>query len=181
MAGPTSPRYKPASSSMPARKVPKKASSSGLTRSYLIVYNIACFSAWSYILYRLVAHLDKPTSSLCWASLSPGHKAQHAFLTRAKTSYADFGDLTRFVQTGALLEIIHVLAGFVRSGLVTTITQVSSRLAIVWGVLFFFPETQTSPFFTSAVFAWSIAEMVRYATYALGLFDIKLYPLEWLR
>jgi len=31
------------------------------------------------------------------------------------------------------------------------------------------------------VFAWSVAEIVRYATYALALFNIKIYPLEWLR
>jgi hypothetical protein len=31
------------------------------------------------------------------------------------------------------------------------------------------------------VFAWSVAEIVRYATYALALHNIKIYPLEWLR
>lgn len=42
-------------------------------------------------------------------------------------------------------------------------------------------QSQASPIFSTMVFAWSVAEIVRYATYALALFNIKIYPLEWLR
>lgn len=42
-------------------------------------------------------------------------------------------------------------------------------------------QVQSSPIFSTMVFAWCIAEIVRYATYALALYGIKLYPLEWLR
>ena len=42
-------------------------------------------------------------------------------------------------------------------------------------------QVQTSPIFSTMVFAWCIAEIVRYSTYALALYDVKIYPLEWLR
>jgi very-long-chain (3R)-3-hydroxyacyl-CoA dehydratase len=42
-------------------------------------------------------------------------------------------------------------------------------------------QVQTSPIFSTMVFAWCIAEIVRYSTYVLALYNIKLYPLEWLR
>ena len=52
-----------------------------------------------------------------------------------------FGDLqVKVVQTVALLEPIHIMLGFVRANLGTTVAQVASRLALVWGVLELFPE-----------------------------------------
>jgi very-long-chain (3R)-3-hydroxyacyl-CoA dehydratase len=79
------------------------------------------------------------SSSFTWASLFPDHQEHRALLARASTSYADFGDVVRWVQTSALLEVVHVALGFVRSGLGTTGSQVASRLVLVWGILLQFP------------------------------------------
>ena len=93
------------------------------------------------------------------------------------------GAPTRWVQTAALLEVAHVALGLVRSGLGTTAAQVASRLVLVWGVLQQFPVAaiRESPVFSTMVLAWSSAEVVRYATYALALLGTKWQPLEWLR
>ena len=56
------------------------------------------------------------------------------FYRRATTTYARVGTQTAFVQTAAVLEVLHVLLGWVRSPLPTTAMQVSSRLFLVWGI-----------------------------------------------
>lgn len=76
---------------------------------------------------------------------------------------------------GARLGRAHVLpGGKLQSAFITCLmSQTDAKNRVL--------QVRTSPAFTSMVFAWSIAEMVRYSTYALALFNIKLYPLEWLR
>jgi very-long-chain (3R)-3-hydroxyacyl-CoA dehydratase len=59
----------------------------------------------------------------------------HGLWARAASTYSAVGDVTAVVQTGAVLEIVHVLLGLVKSPLVTTVMQVSSRVFIVWGVV----------------------------------------------
>jgi Protein tyrosine phosphatase-like protein, PTPLA len=62
---------------------------------------------------------------------------------RATTAYSRIGELTRFVQSFALLEVIHALLGWVRSPVTTTTMQVASRLFLVWGITTQFPEVGT--------------------------------------
>jgi very-long-chain (3R)-3-hydroxyacyl-CoA dehydratase len=54
--------------------------------------------------------------------------------SRATTTYARVGTQTAFVQSVAVLEVLHVLLGLIRSPLQTTLMQVSSRLFLVWGI-----------------------------------------------
>jgi hypothetical protein len=53
---------------------------------------------------------------------------------RSMTTYTRVGSTVAIVQSFALLEVFHVLLGWVRSPLQTTVMQVSSRLWIVWGI-----------------------------------------------
>lgn len=117
----------------------KHTTYAGILRLYLLAYNVASLAGWAYVLYRLIDHLSTMSSSFTWASLSPTHQQHRALVARASTSYADFGDVVRWVQTSALLEVVHVALGFVRSGLGTTASQVASRLILVWGILLQFP------------------------------------------
>jgi very-long-chain (3R)-3-hydroxyacyl-CoA dehydratase len=100
---------------------------------------------------------------------------------RAASAYSVVGDQTRIVQTGAVAEVVHTILGFVRSGFVTTLMQVGSRLQLVWGIANRFPETQTNPVYASMVLAWSITEVIRYPFYAFSLLGFEPYPLLWLR
>lgn len=58
---------------------------------------------------------------------------------RSTTTFARVGTQTAFVQSFAVLEVLHVLFGLVRSPLQTTVMQVSSRLFLVWGITEQFP------------------------------------------
>jgi very-long-chain (3R)-3-hydroxyacyl-CoA dehydratase len=53
---------------------------------------------------------------------------------RATTAFSAVGQQTAFVQSAAVLEVLHALFGWVRSPLPTTVMQVASRLFLVWGV-----------------------------------------------
>ncbi|KAG0145322.1 hypothetical protein CROQUDRAFT_45891, partial [Cronartium quercuum f. sp. fusiforme G11] len=81
------------------------------------------------------------------------------------------------VQSSALIEILHAGLGLVRSGLLTTVMQVASRLLVVWLIL----PTAQSPIYATMVLAWSLSEIIRYGTYASSLLNYPLRPLLWLR
>jgi very-long-chain (3R)-3-hydroxyacyl-CoA dehydratase len=49
--------------------------------------------------------------------------------------YEDLGPWVVLTQTGALLEVVHALLGWVRSSPVTVAMQVASRIWMVWGIV----------------------------------------------
>jgi very-long-chain (3R)-3-hydroxyacyl-CoA dehydratase len=53
---------------------------------------------------------------------------------RMTTTYDVVGGVVAIVQTAATLEIVHSIAGLVKSPLPTSVIQVYSRLFLVWGV-----------------------------------------------
>ena len=62
----------------------------------------------------------------------------------------------------AILEVLHPVVGLVKTSVITTIFQVSSRLFMIWGVLGPVPRTQNSIGFILLLSAWSITEILRY-------------------
>ena len=133
--------------------------------TYLLSYNLLSLIFWSAILGRLILLI---------------------FLVGPPNIYGGLGDLTRYTQTLAILEIIHAGLGIVRAPVVTTVLQVGSRLVLVWGVawpdtLLWISEgrgrgrevettttTETS-WYASMVLAWSVTEVVRYAFFVFVL------------
>lgn len=72
--------------------------------------------------------------------------------------------------------------GIVRSPVVTTLMQVSSRLLLVWGVVDNYPTaTSSSPFYSSMLLAWSTTEIIRYTYFMLNLVGSVPRLLTWLR
>ena len=60
--------------------------------------------------------------------------------------------------------------GIVRSPLLTTLLQVSSRLLLVWGIVNAYPRaTASSPFYSSMLVAWALSEIVRYSYFVFNL------------
>lgn len=147
-----------------------KTSIDGVTK-YLIGYNLASATAWLIILDRLLIDsiiTSRPTSlSELLKCTSHAHQSINTSLT--------------LVQSTALLEILHVALGLVRSGFLTTAMQVASRLVIVWAIIPLFPQTAESPIYSSMVMAWSLSEIIRYGTYASSLLNYPIRPLLWLR
>jgi very-long-chain (3R)-3-hydroxyacyl-CoA dehydratase len=101
------------------------------------VFNVVSAGGWALVLVALAA-----LPARTWSVLAP-------------------------VQSLAALEVVHVLAGRVRSPLPTTLVQVASRLILVWAIVARFDATHASPVYTTMVVAWSLTEVPRYAYYAL--------------
>jgi len=116
---------------------------SSFVKTYLIAYNCLSAVGWGYLLFSVLIHIfnldgqsdayaipDTTTSRLS-SNSSP---FLSAVLQRAQTTYLRIGAQTTFVQTFAILEVIHVMLGWVRTSLPTTVSQVASRLFLVWGI-----------------------------------------------
>ncbi|MBW0465917.1 hypothetical protein O181_005632 [Austropuccinia psidii MF-1] len=131
----------------------------------------SCF-AWAWILERIILQLFFQHPSSHWLG---------DLLLRAAQVDQKFGKSVKLIQSFAVLEVVHAALKLVRSGLLTTSMQVSSRLWIVWGILPTFPQLGSSPVYASMVLAWSFTEVIRYAHYTFGLANIQSDVLEWLR
>nr|XP_025884107.1 very-long-chain (3R)-3-hydroxyacyl-CoA dehydratase PASTICCINO 2A [Solanum lycopersicum] len=121
---------------------------SGLRRLYLIFYNwIVFFGCW------------------CLGFEYFGVK------TLKETGYEYVYDAVEkpliFAQTAAFLEILHSLAGLVRSPISATLPQISSRLYVSWGILWSFPEVRSHILVSSLVISWSITEIIRYSYFGI--------------
>jgi very-long-chain (3R)-3-hydroxyacyl-CoA dehydratase len=102
-------------------------------------------------------------------------------------------DYVTYVQTAAVLELIHsavgillfpsgLSQGLVRSPLLTTAGQVFSRLFLTWGICMSFPDSvRMSLAYPVMLSAWSSTEIIRYSFYAWNILDEVPYPLLWLR
>ena len=193
-----------------------------IVKYYLLAYNVVACLGWSYILITLITHILSSTASPPANSKTPSiltrllssipylqstpqvglnlHPYLTPYLKRATTAFDKVGETTAWVQTLAVLEIIHAALGLVRSPLGTTAMQVFSRLALVWGIAehykvvrppfppFFsqqpnltITKARTNPLYASMVLAWSLTEVVRYAFYAISLLSRPPYPLLYLR
>lgn len=95
--------------------------------------------------------------------------------------YGGVGEYTKLTQTLALLEIVHIVLGLLRSSLFTTIVQVSSRILLVWGVANLFEAPQESLAYSTMLIAWSITEVYRYSYYVTNILGRTPGFLTWLR
>lgn len=131
-----------------------------LIKAYLVTYNILSAAGWSLVLYRTLSYLFalqtlQPDTLLAGLKASPNPflwtpsfvpASLVPLYQRACTTYDAVGDTTARVQTVAVLEILHVLFGLVRSPLSTTAVQVASRLFSVWGIAAYFPSVRFASF-----------------------------------
>lgn len=76
-----------------------------------------------------------------------------------------------------------LIVGIVRAPLLTTLMQVASRLLLVWGVGYNFPQTtRNSPAYSGMLFAWSVTEVIRYSYFVFVLSGLGVPRLwTWLR
>ncbi|KAI0032091.1 tyrosine phosphatase-like protein [Vararia minispora EC-137] len=162
----------------------KKTGPSFPVKAYLVLYNFASCAGWASVLYLTIQHLSTSPSTLQRLTARPPSFVPPELVPvyeRATTTYAALGEHTKWVQTGAALEVVHSLLGFVRSPVQTTAMQVASRLYLVWGIANRFSEAQTSPLYATMVVSWSVTEVIRYSFYALGLLGTEPGLLLWLR
>ncbi|ETN45048.1 uncharacterized protein HMPREF1541_09924 [Cyphellophora europaea CBS 101466] len=133
---------------------------SSTAQKYLLAYNSLCFALWSIVTLRALGLLPVLLS----------HNKLHGL-------YHAIFPLLQWTQTIALLEILHSVLGLVRASVLTTAMQVASRILVVWGVMYLFPQVivaqnvwgrdtagpNGAPYaFVGCVFAWGITEIIRY-------------------
>ncbi|KAI3398259.1 hypothetical protein diail_9597 [Diaporthe ilicicola] len=134
-------------------------------RAYLVAYNAISALLWSVVLGRTLSTLTA-----------------HGLEQGTSLVYPAVGEWTRWTQTLAALEIVHSVLGVVRAPLFTTLIQVASRFALVWGAVYLYPLIAISPAYSSMLLAWSSTEVIRYLFFALSLsggYEPAL--LKWLR
>jgi hypothetical protein len=105
----------------------------------------------SNTLTRYLSSIPFLKSSTLLAPSTPAQIESHLppylipYFKRASTAYDKVGEQTAWVQTLAVLEIVHALLGLVRSSIQTTVMQVFSRLLLVWVVAERHEVVSTSP------------------------------------
>ncbi|KAF2468986.1 PTPLA-domain-containing protein [Lindgomyces ingoldianus] len=135
---------------MSSKSQPKPKASS-LKTAYLLAYNALSTVLWFLVLRRVVSIAS--TNGL-----------------RNGQVYHHTESFCRLTQTAAVLEVVHSLFGIVRAPLLTTLMQVASRLLLVWGIGYNFPQTtKFSPAYSSMLVAWSVTEVVRYSYFVFVL------------
>ncbi|KAL8167630.1 hypothetical protein V2J09_009129 [Rumex salicifolius] len=132
-----------------------------LRRVYLSIYNWAVFFGWAQVLFFAVKTLKEE-----------GY--EHVYDAVEKPLL--------LAQSAAVLEIFHSLVGLVRSPISATLPQILSRLFLVWGVLYRFPEIRIHFLVSSLVLSWSLTEIIRYSFFGLKeAFGFTPSFLLWLR
>jgi len=132
-----------------------------MSRPYLLLYNIVLAAGWS---------------SIAWAAVreySQSGELKHIYRVVEKSLF--------LFQSAAIMEVLHCVLGLVRSSVIITLLQVTSRLFLVWGVLGPVPRTHNSPGFILLLTAWSVTEILRYSYYAFNQLNMVPGILTYLR
>ena len=142
----------------------------GISKAYLLAYNVSQFCGWTYLMYRLLPYLTlQAKSTTVFPAKNPA------------SLYVELGDHVKLLLTAAILEIAHAAIGIVRSNPMVCAMQVAGRLAVFWLPIHFIAASQTSPGMTFMLLAWCLIEMVRYPYYAFNLVNVNIGVLTWLR
>lgn len=141
----------------------KKLKDPSVSELYLILYNCLQTVGWLAILINTALYLFYYKGD--WKSFPGAFERTEASL--------------KFFQSLAMLEVLHIMLGFVKSNPSLTFLQVLSRVVIVW--LVFNPVPPTSIGTLMVILAWSITEIVRYLYYAWSMAEKPPYILLWLR
>lgn len=119
-------------------------------KGWLVLYNQASASLWSIVLFNTI-----------FLSLLFGQPDLFKTTNR----------ITTIIQSFALIEVYNSFAGYVRSPILTTLSQVASRLLVVFGIFQVLPNSPANghwAYITLSI-SWSITEVVRYLYYAQNI------------
>ncbi|XP_016151863.1 PREDICTED: very-long-chain (3R)-3-hydroxyacyl-CoA dehydratase 1 isoform X3 [Ficedula albicollis] len=85
----------------------------------------------------------------------------------------------KFFQTFALLEVIH--CAVVRTSVLVTGVQVSSRIFMVWFIAHSIKQIQNEESVILFLVVWTVTEITRYSFYTFNLLNHLPYFIKWAR
>nr|XP_055073337.1 very-long-chain (3R)-3-hydroxyacyl-CoA dehydratase 1 isoform X1 [Misgurnus anguillicaudatus] len=139
----------------------KKRTKSAIATAWLTIYNIAMTAGWMVLAVAMIRfYLYKGT-----------HKGLYKSISRT----------LKFFQTLALLEIGHCAIGIVRTSVIVTGVQVSSRIFMVWFITNSIRQIQNEESVILFVVVWTLTEITRYSFYTFKLLKHLPYFIKWAR
>ena len=136
-----------------------------LTNTYLLIYNLSQALGWFYLNYIALPYYAKMLES----GASSG------------AMYDEIKDVLRLLLLVPYLEVLHAIAGLVKSNPIPTFFQVTMRAFVFIAICQFSKPVQASIPFSSMVLVWNMSEIVRYSYYASNLIGFPIEILTWLR
>ena len=142
---------------------------------YLVSYNLVCAVLWTAVLGRVILLVPLVGFGNVYGGVGEYAKGtQTLALLEIGHSASGMNRLSALLAYDLLVSCVRTdwnyVLGLVRSPLLTTILQVSSRLLLVWCVVDRYPSaTATSPFYSFMLLAWSITEVIRYSYFVWNL------------
>mmetsp|Transcript_16015 Transcript_16015/g.33486 ORF Transcript_16015/g.33486 Transcript_16015/m.33486 type:complete len:794 (+) Transcript_16015:21-2402(+) len=162
---------------------------------YLILYNALCCIGWAYILALGIPSFISSVAS----ATSSGESIVEALKTAGRQVYAatpasagwapestpSLANVLFYVQSAAILEIVHAAIGFVRSPVFVTTLQVGSRI-VALHMITNSPNAQSQWGAALMIFSWALVEVPRYLFYVTAIVTGDAtkktpFPLFWLR
>ncbi|KAL3421661.1 protein tyrosine phosphatase-like protein [Phlyctema vagabunda] len=128
--------------------------------NYLIIYNTIFTLLWLNLLVKIA--VDHPVSSY-------------------DKTYDRVGEFAKWIQTAALLDVLHAAIGLVRAPLIPTFIQTVAKNLVLWTIVRPFPRITESPAYTALLITWSISETIRYSYFAMMLSGQMPRFMPWLR
>uniref|UniRef100_W5MYH9 Very-long-chain (3R)-3-hydroxyacyl-CoA dehydratase n=1 Tax=Lepisosteus oculatus TaxID=7918 RepID=W5MYH9_LEPOC len=139
----------------------KKKGKRVLATAWLTFYNIAMTAGWLVLAVAMIRfYIQKGTHKGLYKSIS-------------KT--------LKFFQTFALLEVFHCAVGMVRTSVIVTGVQVSSRIYMVWFITHSIKQIQNEESVVLFLVVWTVTEITRYSFYTFNLLNHLPYFIKWAR
>ncbi|GAA6108508.1 very-long-chain (3R)-3-hydroxyacyl-CoA dehydratase 1 [Tachysurus ichikawai] len=98
-----------------------------------------------------------------------------------KGLYRSIARILKFFQTFALLEVGHCAIGIVRTSVIVTGVQVSSRIFMVWFIAHSIRQVQNQESVILFLLVWTVTEITRYSFYTFSLLNHLPYFIKWAR
>ncbi|CAI9587176.1 unnamed protein product [Staurois parvus] len=98
-----------------------------------------------------------------------------------KGLYKSIQKTLKFFQTFALLEVNVLLLSIVRTSVLVTGVQVSSRIFMVWFITNSIKQIQNEESVLLFLIVWTVTEVTRYSYYTFNLLKHVPYFIKWAR
>ncbi|XP_005179424.1 very-long-chain (3R)-3-hydroxyacyl-CoA dehydratase [Musca domestica] len=130
---------------------------------YLIIYNLAQFVGFLYVLCVLAIRYYRDGPSMI------------------PTAYALVGNAMKFIQLLQYLEVLHPMFGYTKGSALIPFMQVTGRNFVLFVMIEFEERMQSKPAVFYVFVIWSLIEIFRYPYYVSQILKMSYGLLTWIR